>query len=330
MHIDLLERLRLPVLAAPMFLVSGPALVVAESRAGILGAFPAANCRTVDELDEWMTRIASSLRDEVTRSGAAPAPAPWAVNLITHTSNRELVAQLEVVAEHRPPVVISALGSPAPLREVVGRYGGTVLADVTSVQLARKALRAGADGLICVSAGAGGHTGHLSPFAFASAVRTFHRGLLVLGGGISDGRGVAAAIGAGADMAVMGTRLIATVESLASASYKQMLIDSETEDVLVSARITGNPASWLRPSLLASGLDPDDLPDLQRVDAERRPGRWSQIWSAGQSTHAIHAVERVQDIVAELADDFDEAAAHLVWVATGLNRRYPFQKGSTR
>ena len=328
MHTDLLNRLRLPVLAAPMFLVSGPDLVVAESRAGMLGSFPAANCRTVDELDRWMTRIASALDGD--RMGASDPPAPWGVNLITHRSNLGLDAQLEVVAVHRPPVVISALGSPGPLREVVGRYGGTVLADVTSVQLARKALRTGADGLICVSAGAGGHTGDLSPFAFASAVRSFHSGLLALGGGISDGWGVAAAIGAGADMAVLGTRLIAAAESLASGSYKQMLIDSETPDVIVSARITGNAASWLRPSLLASGLDPDDLPDLKDIDADRRPARWSQVWSAGQSTHAIRAVAPVQDIVDELADDFAEATARLVWLAAGLDRRHSTQKGNTR
>ena len=247
---DLFARLRVPVIAAPMFLISGPELVIAASRAGAIGAFPAPNCRTPAELDQWLTIIGTALAPV-----KGEEPIPWAVNLVTHSTNQRLAADLEVVAAHRPPIVITALGSPRPVMDTVKAYGGVVIADVVSVALARKAAAAGVDGLACISAGAGGHTGHLSPFAFISAVREFFDGIVAVGGGISDGYGVAGAVTAGADLVYVGTRFLATTESLAVPEYKQMVVDHGVDDLIVSSAVTGTDASWLRPSLVANGYD---------------------------------------------------------------------------
>jgi nitronate monooxygenase len=216
------------------------------------------------------------------------------------------------VARYRPPLVVTALGSPKPALPVVHDYGGRVIADVTSLTLARKAADAGADGLACICSGAGGHTGSISPFAFVSAVREFFDGIVIVGGGISDGWGVAGAIAAGADLVYMGTRFIATDESLAADGYKQMLVDSTVDDLIVSAALTGTPASWLKPSLRARGIDPDTLPatpparsyDSSDVD---KPSRWRDLWAAGQGVGAIHAVTPISQVVSELRRDYDAA-----------------------
>ena len=303
---ELLGALRLPVVAAPMFLVSGPELVVAAARAGILGAFPTQNCRTLEQLDEWLGAIAS---------GAESADgAPWAVNLITHRSNTRLADDLALVAAHRPPVVITALGSPRPVMDVVKGYGGLVVADVIDLVLARKAIDAGVDGLACISAGAGGHTGHLSPFAFVSAVRDLFDGLVTVGGGIADGAGVAGAVAAGADLVYLGTRFLATTESRAVEGYKQMVVERGPDDLVVSDGITGADASWLRPSLTAHGLDPDDLvhDGVRSYDAAESPAkRWSQLWAAGQGLQSIRSVLPVAEVVDELEREFHAAAARL-------------------
>ncbi|WP_224766831.1 NAD(P)H-dependent flavin oxidoreductase [Janibacter melonis] len=298
-----LDRLRVPVVAAPMFLVSGPELVVATSRAGALGAFPAPNCRTLDELDRWMGTIGDALDDQ-----------PWALNLVTHRTNARLPEDLRLVAQHRPPVVITALGSPAPVVETVHAYGGTVVADVVSMGLARKAVAAGVDGLACVSAGAGGHTGSLSPFAFVSAVRQSFGGLVVVGGGIADGAGVAGAVAAGADLVSMGTRFLATRESMAAPDYKQMVVDHGLDDLVVSDGVTGTPASWLRPSLVAHGLDPDHLVHEggRRYDATQAPAsRWKDIWAAGQGIGAVTDVEPAAEVVSQLEREYRAAVARL-------------------
>lgn len=294
-----IDALTVPVVAAPMFLVSGPDLVIAASRAGAVGSFPAPNCRTLDELDAWLGTIGDALPDE-----------PWALNLVTHRTNARLAEDLRLVAEHRPPVVITALGSPKPVIETVRAYGGVVIADVVTLGLARKAIAAGVDGLACVSAGAGGHTGFLSPFAFVSAVRREFDGIVTIGGGISDGFGVAGAIAAGADLVYMGTSFLATAESLATPEYKQMVVDHEVDDLVVSDGITGTPASWLRPSLVANGLDPDHLVHEggRRYDATQSPAkRWKDVWAAGQGLGAVTAVEPAADVVARLADEYDQA-----------------------
>ncbi len=311
-------RLKVPVVAAPMFLVSGPDLVLAACKAGIVGAFPTPNARPVEALDDWMTQITEGLaraRDEQ----AARTIGPWCANLVTHSSNTRLPEDLARIAKYRPPLVVTALGSPKPAIEVVHGYGGLVVADVTNLTLARKAAAAGADGLACISTGAGGHTGHLSPFAFVSAVREFFDGMVILGGGISDGWGVAGAIAGGADMVYMGTRFIPTTESMADPAYKQMLVDSTTDDLIVSAGITGTPASWLKPSLRANGIDPDQLPaapprsyDSNQPVASKR---WRDLWAAGQGVGAIKAVEPLATVVDRLAHEYTIASRRFAALA---------------
>ncbi|MGA0543815.1 NAD(P)H-dependent flavin oxidoreductase [Brevundimonas sp. VNH65] len=289
--------LRLPVFAAPMFLVSGPDMVIAACRAGIAGAFPTPNCRTSADLDQWMGTITGALK---------PGDGPWIANMITHSTNVRLAEDLRLVAEYKPPVVITALGSPRPVMETVKAYGGLVFADVVNMTLARKAAEAGVDGLACVSAGAGGHTGHLSPFAFISAVRDFFDGYVAVGGGVGDGAGVAGAVAAGADFVYMGTRFLAAAESLAQAEYKQMVVDAGPDDLTVSAAVTGTPASWLKPSLRAAGLDPDDLggPAVRDYSGGQNQKRWKDIWAAGQGLGAVRGIEPVADIVARLEGEY--------------------------
>ena len=293
-----------------MFLVSGPDLVLAACRAGIVGAFPTPNARPIAVLEDWMQQITQGL--ERAKNEQPPETiGPWCANLITHSSNTRLPEDLALIAKYRPPVVVTALGSPKPAIDVVHGYGGIVLADVINLTLARKAVAAGADGLACITAGAGGHTGFLSPFAFVSAVREFFEGVVVVGGGISDGWGVAGAIAAGADLVYMGTRFIPTQESMADPAYKQMLVDSTADDLVISAGITGTPASWLKPSLKANGLDPDDLPSAppRSYDSNQSIGakKWRDVWAAGQGVGAIKAVESTADVVSRLAVEYAAA-----------------------
>ena len=291
------DTLRLPVFAAPMFLVSGPEMVIAACKAGIGGAFPTTNCRTVDDLDGWMARITDALK---------PGDAPWIANLITHSTNARLAEDLRLVARYKPPVVITALGSPKPVMETVKAYGGLVFADVISMTLAKKAAAAGVDGLACVSAGAGGHTGHLSPFAFISAVREFFDGYIAVGGGVGDGAGIAGAVAAGADFVYMGTRFLATTESMAQPAYKQMVIDAGPDDLVVSDSVTGTAASWLKPSLRAAGQDPDNLggPAVRDYASGGDTKRWRDIWAAGQGIESVKVVEPVADVVSQLEREY--------------------------
>ncbi|CAN5565252.1 nitronate monooxygenase family protein [soil metagenome] len=307
--------LRLPVFAAPMFLISGPELVLAACKAGIIGAFPTPNARPISVLDDWMKQITEGLaraRDEQ----SAATIGPWCANLVTHSTNTRLAEDLALIAHYKPPVVVTALGSPKPAIEVVHSYGGLVFADVTTITLAKKAVAAGADGLACVSAGAGGHTGTLSPFAFVSAVRDFFDGYVIVGGGISDGWGVAGAVASGADYVYMGTRFIPTAESLAADAYKQMVVNGTVDDLVVSAGITGTAASWLKPSLRALGIDPDNMPAAparsydsgKPVDARK----WVDVWAAGQGLGTIRAVETVETVVAKLEREYAQALGRMV------------------
>lgn len=307
-----LAPLRLPLFAAPMFLVSGPELVLAACRAGIVGAFPTPNARPIEVLDDWMRRITEGLARARDEQGAHTV-APWCANLVTHRSNERLPQDLALLARYRPPVVVTALGSPKPAIEVVHGYGGQVFADVVNLTLAQKAVEAGADGLACVCHGAGGHTGTLNPFAFVSAVRAFFDGPIVVGGGISDGWGVAGALAAGADYVYMGTRFIATTESQARPAYKQMLVDCDVDDLIISAGLTGTPASWLKPSLRDNGLDPDALPAApernynSNTDIAKK--KWMDVWAAGQGLGAIQAVEPVAAVVDRIEQEFRQAQA---------------------
>lgn len=307
-----------------MFLVSGPDLVIAACRAGVVGAFPSHNARTAADLAQWMERISAEVAPaRVNRPGEVIAP--WCVNLVTHSTNARLPDDLKLVAEYKPPVVVTALGSPKPVMEVVKSYGGIVIADVISMTLARKAIAAGVDGLACVSAGAGGHTGFLSPFAFISAVRAIFDGIIVVGGGIADGRAVAGAVAAGADFVYMGTRFIPTAESIAPQGFKQMVVDSTIDDLIISAGISGTPASWLRPSLVAAGLDPDNLPETPKRGydtSDNRPKRWKDLWAAGQGIDASKAIEPVEAIVRQLETEYRDAlramAARLDFADQGM------------
>lgn len=305
---------RLPVVVAPMFLVSGPEMVLAACRSGVVGAFPTPNARPISQLGQWMQQITEGLaraRDE-----PRPHPlGPWCANLVTHSSNTRLAQDLELVARFKPPLVVTALGSPAPALAVVQRYGGLVLADVVNLKLARKAVAAGADGLACICGGAGGHTGFLNPFAFVSAVREFFDGLLVVGGAISDGWGVAGAMAAGADAVYMGTRFIAAQESLAAPAYKQMLVDAHVDDLIVSDAITGTPASWLKPSLRAQGLDPDRLPPPpeRHYDSHDSGTRqWRDVWAAGQGVGSIRAIQPLSEVVDQIEREYRQACQRLL------------------
>ncbi|MBW7851614.1 MAG: nitronate monooxygenase [Rhodospirillales bacterium] len=296
-------KLRLPVIVAPMFLISGSELVVASCRAGVIGSFPTQNARTAEELDAWMGRI----NDEL---ATAPEAAPWMVNIIANPNYPRRDADLALILKHRPPVVVTALGNPRDVVEAIHGYGGIVLADVINPRFARKAIEAGVDGLVLVAAGAGGHTGQLSGFVFVQEVREFWDGPLVLGGGIATGRAVKAAQVLGADLAYMGTHFIPTRESMADERYKRMIVDADCEDIVCSDAITGVKANWLRPSLIAAGLDPDHLPPAGTIDfakADTQYKRWKTIWSAGQGVGSAHAVLSVAEVVDRLVAEYRAA-----------------------
>jgi nitronate monooxygenase len=264
---SLLKRLRLPLIAAPMFRVSGVDLVVAACRNGVIGAFPTANCRTVEELDVWLSAIR-----------AAATKTPWCANLIVHRSNPRMRDDLAVLLRHAPEIVITSVGSPAEVIRPLHDVGALVFSDVASVRHAERAIEAGTDGLILLTAGAGGQTGWLNPLAFVRAVRRFYDGPLVLAGGIGDGQALAAALTLGCDLGYMGTRFIATAESMAQADYKQMLVNSNADDVLLTRAFTGLQTNMLRGSIVAAGLDPDHLPERAR---SMSPRTWPRISRGG-------------------------------------------------
>ncbi|HEX5377525.1 MAG TPA: nitronate monooxygenase [Phenylobacterium sp.] len=296
------ERLRLPAIAAPMFLVSGVEMVLAACKAGIIGSFPANNARTLEELDAWMAQIVRTL--------PADAP-PWAINIMVHRTYARWEEELELVLKHKPPIVITALGSPQAVVETIHGYGGLVYADVNSLTFAEKAARTGADGLILVASGAGGHTGHTAGFALAPAVREMFDGTIVLGGGIGSGRAVRAARVLGADLAYLGTRLIACEESLAVPAYKQMLIESKADDIVTSAALTGIPANWLKASLFAAGYDAEGLKARAEIDLGRPEDaarRWRDVWAAGHGVGEVRAIEPLGVIVDDLMVGYAEAA----------------------
>lgn len=300
--VSLKGRLRLPAIAAPMFLVSGPELVLAACKAGIVGSFPANNARTIEVLDQWLGDIKATVGD-----------APWAINIMVHRTYERMAEELELVMKHKPPIVITALGSPKELVAEVQAYGGKVLADVNSISYARKAAQAGVDGLVLISAGAGGHTGQLSAFAFVPAVREFFDGVIVLGGAIGSGEAVRAAEILGADYAYLGTRLIASEESMAHPDYKTMLVEASADEIILSASLTGVPANWLKGSLVAAGFDPAAMGAKAEIDLGRPEDsdakRWKDVWSAGQGVGAVRAIEQVGAIVDQLVDEYAAAKA---------------------
>ena len=295
------ERMSLPLVAAPMFLISGPELVLAPCREGVIGTFPTPNARSVAVLDEWLDRITTSLDAH---------DAPWAANVVVHRSNARLDEDLDLVMRYKAPLVITALGSPRAIVERVHEYGGLVFADVNSVAFARKAVAAGVDGLVLVAAGAGGHTGPMTGFSFVPAVREFFDGPVILGGGITDGAGIRAAEVLGADLAYMGTRFIACAESLAAPEYRDMLIASTVDDLILTRAITGVAANWLKPSIERAGYDLDAMeknPDIDFTDPQSGAKRWAQVWSAGHGVGTIDRVEPVAALVARLREEYARA-----------------------
>lgn len=312
------DRLTLPLIAAPMFLVSGVELMVAACRNGVIGSFPTVNCRNTEQLEAWLGEIELRLRQHGDRSGRKAAP--LCPNLIVHRSNARLEQDLAVLLRHKPEIVITSVGSPAPVLKPLHDAGALVLADVASIRHAERAAAAGADGLVLLTAGAGGQTGWLNPFAFVRAVRAFYDGIIVLAGGISDGRALHAAEVLGCDLAYMGTKFIATRESMADERYKRMLVDSSADDILLTTAFTGLQTSMLKPSIVAAGLDPDNLPargpidigkDIDVAARENRPRRWRDIWSGGHSTSGVTDVTAVDDLVARTLAEYGAAGAHL-------------------
>jgi nitronate monooxygenase len=315
--VSLKNRLRLPLIAAPMFLVSGPALVKAACRAGVIGSFPTANCRTVEELDRWLADMGDDLKRAADETGRVPAP--LCPNLIVHRSNTRVPDDLAAVLRHKVEMVITSVGSPEPVLKPLKDAGCLVLADVASVRHAEKAVAAGVDGLVLLTAGAGGQTGWVNPFAFVRAVRQFWDGIVVMAGGMSDGHAIAAAETLGCDLAYMGTKFIATRESLAKDAYKEMLVKSRLDDVLLTKAFTGLETNMLRPSIAAAGLDPDNLPARGAIDISKdinaserdRPDakRWKDIWSAGQGVGLVHEVKPIGAIVEDLAREAHDCLA---------------------
>jgi nitronate monooxygenase len=308
-------KLRLPVIGAPMFIVSGPELVVAQCKAGIVGAFPALNARPQEELDRWLTRIEAALSEHRAAHPDAVV-GPFAVNQIVHTSNGRLEADMAVCVRHRVPIVITSLRPPHPVVEQVHGYGGIVLHDVISVRHAEKAVEAGVDGLILVCAGAGGHAGTLSPFALVNEVRRFYDGTLVLAGAITNGSAVLAAQAMGCDLAYLGTRFIATREANAADRYKQMIAESQAADILYTPYFSGVHGSYLKASVRAAGLDPDDLPGVPAGQMnydrrEERPKAWKDIWGAGQGVGNITDAPPVAELVDRLEREYYAARGRL-------------------
>jgi nitronate monooxygenase len=301
---DLAPRLALPVIAAPMFLVSGPDLVIAACRAGVIGSFPTVNARTPEVLRDWLVAIDADLSGGTCPATGLP-PAPVAANLIVHPSNHRLAADLDVLGSHPPEIVITSVGSPAPVIDPLHDAGALVFADVATVHHARRAVEAGADGLVLLSAGSGGQTGWANPFAFVRAVRQFFDGTVVLAGGMSDGVAVRAAITLGADLAYLGTKFLATEESMAPAGHKEMATTASLDEVTLTSRITGLPTSMLRPSLAQAGLDIDTLngdpavplAEMFEAGQPEKPRSWLDIWSAGHSVSGVHDVPTVAALI---------------------------------
>ncbi len=299
----------MPVIGAPMFIVSTPQLVIAQCKAGIVGSFPALNARPASQLDDWLSQITEELA-AYGRANPARKPAPFAVNQIVHASNDRLAHDVESCVKHRVPIVITSLRPPAEVVSAVHSYGGIVFHDVISVRHAQKAAGQGVDGIIAVCAGAGGHAGVLSPFALVKEIRAIFDGTIILSGAMSTGADVLAARALGADLAYLGTRFIATDEANASSAYKQMLVDSKAEDIVYTSLFSGIAGNYLRASVAQTGLDPDKLPEASKATMNFGTGgntarkAWKDIWSAGQSVSGIDAIESVEALVARMEVEY--------------------------
>jgi len=311
---DALSRLRLPVIGAPLFIVSNPNLVIAQCKAGIVGSFPALNARPQSQVDEWLHEITEALAAHDRDHPDAPS-APFAVNQIVHRSNDRFEADMETCAKWRVPIVITSLGAREELNHAVHGWGGITLHDIIDDRFARKAIEKGADGLIAVAAGAGGHAGRWSPFALIQEIRKWFDGPLILSGAIATGRAVLAAQAMGADLAYIGSPFIATPEARASEDYKQGIVEGGAADIVNSALFTGIHGNYLRASIVAAGMDPDNLPppgpDAMNFQSATGAKAWRDIWGSGQGIGAIEAVVPAGALVDRLAREYADARAAL-------------------
>jgi nitronate monooxygenase len=314
---EVLQRVPFPVIASPMFIVSTPRLVIAQCKAGVVGSMPALNARPASQVDEWLAEITEAL-DAHNRAHPEQPAAPFAINQIVHKSNDRLEHDLEMCVKHKVPLIITSLGAREDVNQAVHGYGGVVLHDVINNRFAHKAIEKGADGLIAVAAGAGGHAGTLSPFALVQEIREWFDGPLALSGSIAHGRSILAAQAMGADFAYIGSAFIATEEARAVDAYKQMVVDSTSADILYSSKFTGVHGNYLRPSIVAAGLDPDALgdgdPSQMSFGSKNAGGEakaWKDIWGCGQGIGAVKQVLPTADLVARLKAEYAEAKAAL-------------------
>ncbi|MBL8470496.1 MAG: nitronate monooxygenase [Rhodocyclaceae bacterium] len=318
--LDIIGNSALPLMAAPMFLVSGPELVIACAEAGIIGSYPAANARNVDILRDWMRHTRDSIH-------SCKPGAPWSLNMIVHSSYDRFAAEMELVAEFQPKIVSTALGSPGRVLDAVHAYGGIVMADVINPTLARKAADAGTDVLVLVTNGAGGHTGSYHPFALIAEVRKFWDGPLGLAGAVTRGEDIRAAQLLGADFVLAGTRFIATEESLADPDYRQLIVDSDIEDLVATKAVSGVLANWLKPTLEKAGFTAAQLREEKKIDFSgdivAAPKAWKTVWSAGHGVGGIGRIAKTREVVEALYGEYAACLEREIAEAEGLRRRYP-------
>ncbi|MFO0474128.1 MAG: NAD(P)H-dependent flavin oxidoreductase, partial [Alphaproteobacteria bacterium] len=302
------DTLSIPVVGSPLFIVSGPELVIAQCKAGIVGSFPALNARPAELLDKWLERIKNELDDHEQKTGRKAAP--FAVNQICHHSNDRLMQDMDMCVKHKVPIIITSLRAPAEVVRAAHSYGGLVYHDVINIRHAKKAVEEGVDGLILVCTGAGGHAGTLSPFALVPEVRQWFNGTVLLSGSIAHGSSILSALALGADLAYIGTRFIATTEANADQRYKQMLVETAAQDIVYSNLFTGVHGNYLAPSITAAGLDPANLPEADKSKMNFGSGgnmekkAWKDIWGAGQGVGQIQDVKPVADVVAQLKREY--------------------------
>ena len=315
-------KLKIPVVGAPLFIVSGPELVISQCKAGVVGSFPALNARPQEVLDEWLIQIKEELDKHNQENPDSPA-APFAVNQICHASNDRLMQDMESCVKHEVPIIITSLRPPLEIVEAAHSYGGVVFHDVINVRHAKKAAEQGVDGLILVCAGAGGHAGTHSPFALVREVKEWYDGTILLSGSISDGHSIASSLALGADLAYIGTRFIATKEANADQRYKDMLIESSASDIVYSSLFTGVNGNYLKPSIEKAGLDPDNLPGADKSKMNFGSGgntkskAWKDIWGSGQGIGSIKSNPTVQDLVNELTEQYEQAYGEMQEKKTG-------------
>ena len=312
----LFDSLRVPVVAAPLFIISNPDLVIAECKAGIVGSFPSLNARPIEMLDQWLTRITEEL-DRYNQENPDQPAAPFAVNQIVHRSNDRLWEDVELCVKHKVPIIITSLGARPELNEAIHSYGGIVLHDIINNRFAHKAIEKGADGLIAVAAGAGGHAGTLSPFALIQEIRAWFDGPLLLSGSIANGNAILAAQAMGADLAYIGSPFIATEEANAAAAYKEMIVEGSADDIVYSNLFTGVHGNYLQPSIVASGMAPENLPESDPSQMKFGSGgsskskAWKDIWGSGQGIGAVEAVVPAAARVADLSAQYQAARSRM-------------------